>query len=380
MQQISKLIQATHERFCASNITQARTLESEFYTRPDIFNREKENIFVPSWHFTCRIEDIEKPGDYTCDLFVGRKIFVLHGSDGHIRAFGNVCRHRWTTLLEGSGSLGAERGVITCPYHRWCYNDKGELIGAPDAKGLERFDTTIQGLHKLRCVVWNGFVFIALSKDTPEFEEYFGDYLGLVAPYHGNLRCVRKTQYQVKANWKAYVEVDMETYHTPSVHPGSIGVQDVEAVKPNGQYIGIYHECEDTVALKPERRKIGFDHIRTLTGRQAVGTYFMVLLPSFFLVNTLDSMWWIQKIPINAETTEVRCGFAFPENTIARPDFEQIAAEYYERWDAVIEEDNWIVERQHEGIVSSQFATLGRFVTSEEVVYEFDKWLLEKLL
>lgn len=380
MQNSSELIKNAYDRLCGNDITRAQTLESEFYTREDIFELEKEQIFLPSWHFTCRIEDIENPNDYVCDVFMGQKIFVLHGSDGEVRAFANVCRHRWSTLLEGKGSIGEGRGLITCPYHRWCYNFKGELMGAPDAEGLERFDTNIQGLHKLRCVVWNGFVFVTLSDETPDFEEYFGDYLDLVKPYHDDLRCVRKTQYEVKANWKAYVEVDMETYHTISVHPGSIGVQDVEAVQPNGQYIGVYHACKDTVALKPERRQIGFDHIGTLKGKQAVGTHFMVMLPSFFVVNTLDSMWWIQKIPIDAQTIEVRCGFAFPRETVGRPDFDQIAKEYYERWDTVIEEDNWIVQRQNDGLVSSNYATLGRFVTSEAVVYSFDKWLLEKLM
>lgn len=370
--------QAAH-RFMSTDYKAASVLDADFYLSDEIFEQEKDKIFRPSWHMVCRIEDIPEKGDYFCDEFLGQKLFVLNSPDGEIRAFANVCRHRWSTLLEGKGKLDRGGKAIVCPYHRWCYNFEGKLIGAPDVKGLERFSPDVWGLHKLRCQIWNGFVFVTLSDEAEEFESYIGGYDELVSPYHNNLTCVRKTQYEINANWKGYIEVDMETYHTPSVHPGSIGVQNVEAVKPNAQYIGVYHECETTVALKPEERHMGFPHIDELSGKQSAGTYFCVILPSLFIVNTLDSMWWIHKVPKAVDTTEVRCGFSFPFSTTQRDDFEQVSKLYFNRWDTVIEEDNWIVEKQYQGITSNQFSTLGRYANSEPVVFDFDKWVVSKL-
>lgn len=370
-------ISETLKRFKGVDYRESSILDANFYISDDIFRLEKEKIFFHSWHMVCRLEDIANPGDYFCDTYLGEKIFILHGSDGEIRAFGNVCRHRWTPLLEGQGKI--KNNVIMCPYHHWCYNYKGKLIGAPDVKGLEKFSTDINGLHEIRIHIWNKFVFITMSKETDDFFSYIGDYDELISPYHNNLMCVRRTNYNISANWKGYIEVDMETYHTPSVHPSSIGVQYVDILNPSGQYIGVYHACEDTIAIQPENRHLGFPHIEGLTGTQKKGTHFCVILPSLFIVNTLDSMWWIYKVPISANKTEVRCGFCFPEETTKRPDFDKIVPHYYKRWDAVIEEDNWIVERQYQGILSEKFATLGRYANSEPVVFDFDLWVLEQL-
>lgn len=374
-----KIIEETALRFNETNYLQTNALDASFYTDPGIFDLEKDRIFNSSWHMVCRVEDISEQGDYFCDEYLGEKIFVLNCPDGKIRAFANVCRHRWSTLLEGQGKIDNGGKAIVCPYHRWCYSFEGKLIGAPDIEDLEQFSPDTVGLHKVRCQIWCDFVFINLSNESDDLETVIGGYGELMEPYHNELKCIRRTQYEINANWKGYIEVDMETYHTPSVHSGSIGVQTIEVVKPDAQYIGVYHPSETTVALRPEERHLGFPHIDGLNGKQSRGTYFCVLLPSLFIVNTLDAMWWIYKVPKAVNKTEVRCGFCFPKTTIERPDFTEIAKRYFDRWDTVIEEDNWIVEKQYQGILSKAFSTPGRYAGSESVVFDFDKWVISKL-
>ena len=50
-------------------------------------------------------------------------------TSGELRAFRNVCRHRGSRLLSGSGECGK---AIRCRYHGWTYRLDGELIGVPE--------------------------------------------------------------------------------------------------------------------------------------------------------------------------------------------------------------------------------------------------------
>jgi choline monooxygenase len=52
---------------------------------------------------------------------------VLVRNEGGVELLSNVCRHRQSILLEGRGNVQN----IVCPLHRWTYDLKGELLGAP---------------------------------------------------------------------------------------------------------------------------------------------------------------------------------------------------------------------------------------------------------
>lgn len=372
-------IDSAYNRLVSGSHLSASTIDSSFYVDPGLFDLEVERIFRPSWHMVCREEDLPNIGDYVCDVFLGEHLFVVRNEHGKIKAFSNVCRHRWSTLLEGCGNIGGDLKRIVCPYHRWTYDLSGNLLGAPNCNAVEGFCKADYHLHEMQVHAWRGFVFVNLNKDAEPFEQWIGEYDSLVAPYMNNLTCVRKTNYEVAANWKCYIEVDMETYHTPSVHPTAIGHQHVEVVSNLANVIGVFHECDQSVALPPGQRHEGFPFVPGLSGKARAGTHFCVILPSFFIVHAQDSMWWIHKVPVSVDKTEVRCGFAFPQETIDRPDFEAVSKKYFARWDTVIEEDNWIVQKQYQGLQSNGAGTKGRYAEPEEVVFDFNLWVLEKL-
>ena len=53
---------------------------------------------------------------------------MIRGDDGQARAFANVCRHRGSRLVDGTGGCAK---VLTCPYHAWSYARDGRLVGVP---------------------------------------------------------------------------------------------------------------------------------------------------------------------------------------------------------------------------------------------------------
>ena len=86
-------------------------------------------MFRPSWQVVCHVNDIPKPGDYHTFDFLNEAIIVIRGDDGVVRAFHNVCRHRASRLVDGpSGHCNVR---LTCRYHAWSYDLRGNLAGIP---------------------------------------------------------------------------------------------------------------------------------------------------------------------------------------------------------------------------------------------------------
>ena len=110
-------------------------------------------------------------------------------------------------MLEGRGNIEN----IVCPLHRWTYDLKGELLGAP------RFpENPCVKLHSTPLTRWNGLLFAGPRdprKDLADFgcSEDF-DFSGYV------LDRVETTDYAT--NWKTFVEVYLEVYHVDFLHAG----------------------------------------------------------------------------------------------------------------------------------------------------------------
>ena len=103
-------------------------LPREAYTDADWFARERKAIFAREFHFVGFASDLKAPGDFVTVTICGYPMIILRDQDEALRAFHNLCRHRGTELLEGTGNCGK---TIVCPYHRWTYMLDGRLRGLP---------------------------------------------------------------------------------------------------------------------------------------------------------------------------------------------------------------------------------------------------------
>ena len=80
-----------------------RALEPNLYLEPEIVRLEQEAIFERTWQLAGHISDLGEPGSYLTADVVDQPVLVVRDHDGEIRAFRNVCRHRGSRLLSGSG-------------------------------------------------------------------------------------------------------------------------------------------------------------------------------------------------------------------------------------------------------------------------------------
>jgi len=193
-------------------------LDARYYTDPQVYEQEKEQIFFRTWQYAGHTSRLEKPGDYFAFQVCDQNLFALRDTDGEIRAFYNVCQHRAHELLSGSGNTR----FVVCPYHAWSYHTNGQLRRAPNSETVPGFDASKICLHEVRTEVFCGFLFVNLDADTKPMAEWYpkaADELREYVPDLERLRPLVRTEAEEACNWKVTVENYNECYHCRVAHP-----------------------------------------------------------------------------------------------------------------------------------------------------------------
>lgn len=213
---------------------------TDAYWDPAFYQKELDAIFKRAWLCMGRVEQAPKPGDFfqkkipTFNL----SILVVHGRDGQLRAFHNVCRHRGNhvELRESGHCVG-----FTCPFHGWTFGLDGRLAAVPDAEGFHCLDREHLGLIEIPLSVWEGFVFINLN---PQPHLTLGEFLGEHGrdlegyPFHRGT-AIFEYEGTIHCNWKCMVDSFCETYHVPILHRHSIKDTLAGPDNPHGRLIDI---------------------------------------------------------------------------------------------------------------------------------------------
>jgi phenylpropionate dioxygenase-like ring-hydroxylating dioxygenase large terminal subunit len=198
------------------------SLDRAFYTHPDIFERDREQLFRNHWIMAGHVSQIPEPGDYLLFELAGESIILIRAGRNSIHAHFNVCRHRGSrVLLEPAGNTRA----ITCRYHGWTYAPDGGLKAAP--RMAEDFRPADYGLKPCPFRVVEGIMFVSLSDEpAPGLDEVVAG----LAPYlrlHGvaDARVAHRETFAIRANWKLVVENYLECYHCKPAHPQYCSVE-----------------------------------------------------------------------------------------------------------------------------------------------------------
>ena len=362
-------------------LLEAETMPSWCYTAPAFYQREVERIWRKVWNFVGSVGQIPNPGDYFTLTFAGVPLIVLRDTTGKVRVFANTCRHRGSELLHDSGNCK----LIVCPYHSWTYELNGALRGAPEMDKTVGFDKETNGLISIKSDTWGGFIFINFDDASGPLSDALGDLPQKLAPYGlDDMALVRRKTYDMACNWKLFVENAKESYHIGTVHRATIDkYASAKAAgywveEPTGEYVVTFAQHEGSMALLKGAK--GFPPIEGLAGRrEAGGTYAPLIYPSTYLACTIDCAWYLEMHPLGPNRTRMIHGALFPKSRLERPDFEEVAKNYFHRWDVTLDEDIVASERQQLGI-DTPYAPPGRFSYREPLVHQIDNWVLDKVL
>lgn len=202
------------------------TLPGTAYVSDEVYQREREQIFLRGWLYAGRADRLPTAGSWRTVELAGESVLLVRGRDGQIRGFYNVCRHRGARLCEESE--GSERRFLRCGYHAWGYDFDGALAVTPNVDEDE-IDRESLGLWPVHVELWAGGVFVSLARDTPPpLRDYlarsYDEPLGFERFGLGDLQLGPITSCEVAANWKVVVENYQECLHCPTVHPELIAV------------------------------------------------------------------------------------------------------------------------------------------------------------
>ena len=193
----------THAKLARSNAQ----LPVDVYFDEALLQREMKQLFQHGPRYVGHELMVPEVGDFATLLSENEGRMLVRNANG-LELLSNVCRHRQALMFNGRGNANN----IVCPLHRWTYDLKGELIGAPHFA-----DTPCLNLPKTTLQSWNGLQFeqngynvmeklknLSVTKDL-DFSGYMFD---------------RAEVQTCDYNWKTFIEVYLEDYHVEPFHPG----------------------------------------------------------------------------------------------------------------------------------------------------------------
>jgi len=199
------------------DIARASTLPASLYYNQETFEGEKARIFSGTWQLVGHLHQAAQAGDYFTFDLIGEPLLIVRGEDGVLRGFYNVCRHRAGNPASGCGN----RKLFRCSYHGWTYRLDGSLLVTPEFDGVEDFNPRDFGLAPVRIEEWFNLIFVNLDPDAPPLDECLGELPQQAGKFDfAGMKFSERRTYEMKCNWKTYVDNYLEGYHLPSVHPG----------------------------------------------------------------------------------------------------------------------------------------------------------------
>lgn len=193
-----------------------------WYTAPEFFKLERDSVFKENWLIAAREDQLRQPGQYVTGNIMGEPYVIVRGEDQQLRAFYNVCRHHAAEVATG------DQGCLKkfeCPYHGWTYALDGKLLSAPALGAVEGFDRKFMSLQPLKVEEWGGLVFVNRSENPrPLQADMAGLKTELDAMSFTGLTFVARREYEIKCNWKVFVDNYLDGgYHVPYLHKGLAG-------------------------------------------------------------------------------------------------------------------------------------------------------------
>ena len=363
----------------ACDVENAWTLPSAVYTDAGVLAAEKERIFSRTWQVVGHAHQVANAGDYFTTELVSEPLLIVRGGDGVLRGFYNVCRHRAGPPAEGCGS----RKLFRCGYHGWTYGLDGALINATEMEGAAGFRPEEFALVPVRVEEWFNLVFVNLGREARPLRESLGELVPQVEkfPYAGMKLFERRT-YDMKCNWKTYVDNYLEGYHLPSVHPGLNRELDYNAygVEPHVGRVGAggaERGCGYVRQFSPIRGAQPGDVTprRYQEAREDLTTDYFWIFPNWMLNCYPDNVSLNIVLPVEPERSLAIFEWYLPEKDHSAP----AAKASVEFSDQIQVEDIGICEAVQRNLRSRSY-TRGRFSAKQEKgVHAFHRMYAEMM-
>jgi choline monooxygenase len=354
-----------------ANIARAWTLPAPLYHDDNVFASERERIFARTWQVVGHYSQVSKPGDFFTTELIGEPLLIVRGSDGRLRGFYNVCRHRAGPPAQGCGS----RKLFRCGYHGWTYDLDGSLISATEIEGVEGFRPEDFALVPVRTEEWFNLIFVNLDAHARPLRESLGELPQQAEKFDfQNMKLFERRTYDMKCNWKTYVDNYLEGYHLPTVHPGLNRELDFNAyvVEPHaGRGAGYVRQFSPIRGAQPGDATPR----RYQETREGLTTDYFWIFPNWMLNCYPDNVSLNVVLPLEPERSLAIFEWYLREEDHSSP----AAKASVEFSDQIQMEDVGICEVVQKNLHSRSYSR-GRFsVTQEKGVHAFHRMYAEMM-
>ena len=181
-------------------------LPASWYCDPAVLDLEKKLLFDRGPGYVGHELMVPNPGDYYALAWRDNAQVLVRNAAG-VELLSNICRHRQAIMLNGRGNASN----IVCPIHRWTYDMKGQLLGAPHFA-----EQPCVKLHSTPLQSWHGLLFDG-ERDIAR------DLTGISVAVDFDFSGYVLDRVEIKDlayNWKTFIEVYLEDYHVGPFHPG----------------------------------------------------------------------------------------------------------------------------------------------------------------
>ncbi|HEV2866957.1 MAG TPA: aromatic ring-hydroxylating dioxygenase subunit alpha, partial [Allosphingosinicella sp.] len=285
-------------------------------------------------------------------------------ADGEVRAFANVCRHRGSRLVDGTGGC-AKR--LTCPYHGWTYGADGRLIGVPRKSDYAGLDQADWGLIPVELEQWHGFIFVRLERGGASVAEMLAPYEPEIAPYRlEEVQALgRITLRPREVNWKNVADNYSDGLHIAVAHPGLTRLFGGNYAIEAGEHVD---RMSGDLVERPSRNLSERAYQQLLPDEAGRRWLYFKLWPNVAFDLYPDQIDFMHFVPVSATQTVIReISYALPDGR------REMKAARYLNWRInrrVNDEDTALIRRVQQGMGSSLY-TPGPLGKSEVCLRSF---------
>ena len=299
---LAKALSDLHETACRATDA-AVALPPALYHLESVYSLEREKIFAKEWLCLGRADELPGAGDYRALELVGEPLIQVRDGAGTLRVFANICRHRMSRLLTGTGTIKR----IVCPYHAWTYDLSGRLRAASHM--ADGFAAETIRLPELKTEIWEGFLFTSFAADPEPLAPRLAGLSAHIENYRvGSYQAGFQVEEIWDGNWKVLVENFTDAYHLSVVH-----AKTVASVLPT-------RLCEmkagaDAYSLFDQHRvpDTSFEHDQAyapnnpdLSEEECLKVPLFAVFPTLLVSVSPERLFWVLAQPLGTDRIAVR--------------------------------------------------------------------------
>ncbi len=370
------------------SIESATGMPNAAYTDPEFFTFERDHVLGTGWVALAFSVDYKENNMVTPIEFMGLPLIIAKDKQASIKVFHNVCSHRGRILITEQKKTN---GMLVCPYHSWTYDLAGKLCATPHIGGVNShhavgFCPQNNGLKEVRSHIWLGVLFINLSGDAAEFDDYARPMLERYRGFIGERGFEQITYAEnngrlslsVKCNWKLAIENFCEAYHLPWIHPSLntySSLQDHDNLVINENFAGQRTTRFDSIIPECE----SFPRFDDWPQEQLGCAEYPSFYPNLLLGFQENYLFILIVNPLDIDSTDEHLRLIYVNDKAANGDeFEASRIANLAAWEKVFKEDVTSVEGMQRGRYSPAYSGGTFSPVQDTLTLHFYRWLARK--